>query len=624
MNITNKEKLEALGIDLKGIREQGKTLCPKCSHTRKKKREPCLNVNITDGTYNCWNPGCGFHGKVGGEREYKPKPKEYVRPKFNNRTVLTDGVVGWFFKRGIEQDTLIKGNVKDGPAWMPQIYRKHYTEAIEKGFTEDKAKEFANKEAVVLTIQFEYYRNGELINRKYRDVQKNFRMEKDAELIFYGYDDVKDSDWCIIVEGEPDKLAWLQAGVKEVISVPNGAVESKNPEDLKLEYLDNCVELFENKTKIILATDDDEPGRFLREELSRRLGQDRCYKVDFGGIKDSNDYLVENGSEKLRALINPENLIEYPLSGIVTLNDVDDLIEDILLNGFPKGEKIGLKPLDELITWLAGYFVAITGIPNHGKSPFTIQIACRLAVLYGWKFAIFTPEHRVAKFYIKIIEMIIGRRAGSKNINPEHWLIVKKFVNDHFFYIKPANKDNSLDSVLDHSQTLVARKGIRGIIGDPWNMFEHNRPKELSETEYVSRELTKITTFCEVNNVLFMQVAHPTKMKKTKDGLHEIPTLYDISSSAHFYNKPYAGITVYRNHATKKTEIYIQKVKDDEIGKLGMAELEWNPVNGRLGVPGEPDNSNWLAPVSEQQTLTLELPPAELVIDTISGEEPPF
>lgn len=41
-----------------------KTLCPKCSHRRKKKREPCLSVEIGDRgvRWNCHNGDCGWHG----------------------------------------------------------------------------------------------------------------------------------------------------------------------------------------------------------------------------------------------------------------------------------------------------------------------------------------------------------------------------------------------------------------------------------------------------------------------------------------------------------------------------------------------------------------------------------
>lgn len=599
----NRKLLENLGIELRGVRNTAKVKCPKCSHTRKKKNEPCLNVNVQEGTYKCWNPGCDFKGSV-VQKTYQPPQREYVRPKFNNQTNLSENLVKYMLGRSISQKTLSESKITEGSVFMPQVYGYYISEFINQGHPDEVAKEMAKPKANVNTIQFNYFRKGELVNVKYRDGSKNFRMEKNAELIFYGYDDVVDSEWCVIVEGEVDKLSWNEAGVKEVISVPNGAVKSDNPQDLDLEYLDNCYELFSNKKRVILATDNDEAGMCLRDELARRIGVDRCFKIDFGIHKDSNDFLKFEGPEKLKALIDDRSLIEYPVEGIFTASMFDDDIDNYIQNGLPAGEKIGIPELDERFTWLLGYFIVVTGIPNHGKSPFTLQVACKLSVDFGWKWGLFTPEHRkIGAYYVKIIQMITGKRPTL--LSKEELRIAKAFVNDHFFIIKP--EDYTTDGVLEKAKTLVLKKGIRGLIADPFNKFEHNRPSGLSETEYVSKELDKFTDFCEMYNVLTMLVAHPTKMKKDKSGLlHEVPTLYDISSSSNFYNKPDGGITVYRNHSTKKNCIYIQKVKDDHIGSLGVAELEWNPVNGRLSSQGKHDNTNWLEPKIEQGTMNFE------------------
>ena len=70
------------------------------------------------------------------------------------------------------------------------------------------------------------------------------------------------------MEGEIDALSLYEAGVYSVVSVPNGASKGNQ----KMEYLDNCWELFEDKEKIVLFTDNDEAGYSLRDELGRRFG----------------------------------------------------------------------------------------------------------------------------------------------------------------------------------------------------------------------------------------------------------------------------------------------------------------------------------------------------------------
>ena len=45
----------------------------------------------------------------------------------------------------------------------------------------------------VNTIQFNYFRDGELINVKYRDGKKRMKLFKDGELIFYNIDSIKNA-----------------------------------------------------------------------------------------------------------------------------------------------------------------------------------------------------------------------------------------------------------------------------------------------------------------------------------------------------------------------------------------------------------------------------------------------
>jgi len=72
-------------------------------------------------------------------------------------------------------------------------------------------------------MAFPYYRNGQLVNVKYRGPNKTFWQVKGAEKILYGLDDIVNQEWIIIVEGEIDKLALEEAGFSNVVSVPDGA-----------------------------------------------------------------------------------------------------------------------------------------------------------------------------------------------------------------------------------------------------------------------------------------------------------------------------------------------------------------------------------------------------------------
>ena len=77
----------------------------------------------------------------------------------------------------------------------------------------------------------------------------------------------------------------------DVYSVPHGASSKITDgvldpsEDKKFAYLWEEREKFEGIERIIIATDNDEAGDVLAQELSRRLNIARCYRMDYKGKK---------------------------------------------------------------------------------------------------------------------------------------------------------------------------------------------------------------------------------------------------------------------------------------------------------------------------------------------------
>ena len=121
--------------------------------------------------------------------------------------------------------------------------------------------------AEVDCIAFPYFRNGELVNIKFRALgEKAFTQIKGAEQIFYGLDDIADSKEAILVGGEPDKLALDEAGIRNVVSVPDGAPQQvkagdPDPNDAKFAFLANCAQYLDRQERIILGVDNDGPGK---------------------------------------------------------------------------------------------------------------------------------------------------------------------------------------------------------------------------------------------------------------------------------------------------------------------------------------------------------------------------
>ena len=559
----NAQLLSDLGINLRG-KSGGiiKTTCPKCNG-----KTPDLSVDIDSGLYKCHKPSCDFRGKVFIKEEKKP----YVKPIFRDITNLGEKVVHWFKDRGISQQTLLKMKIGAGLEWMPQTQKNENT------------------------IQFNYFRNGELINVKYRDGAKNFKLSKDAELIFYNLDAIKDATECIIVEGEMDALSWIEAGYLNVVSVPNGATKGSN----KLEYLDNCWEYFEHLEKIYLATDQDDAGHNLKMELARRLDPDKCLTVDFKDCKDSNDYLKKYGILELLEVV--KNAKEFPLDGVVNAYDIQDEINHLYDMGLNAGAQIGDEYFDEHLSFELGNKTIITGIPGHGKSEFLDYIMVKLAIKYGWKFGIFSPENMPLEIHVsKFAEKIIGKSfSGKYKMNPMEKDAAIEFVNEHFKFICP-NDDFSLEGILKITKGMILRYGIKSFVIDPWNRLDDEPPIGSTETRYISKQLDMISQFQIKYMVHPFLVVHPTKMKKDKAGNYEVPNLYDLMGSSNFFNKTENGISVYKSWSKEDnkyvSEIHIQKVKFKHLGKPGMCRYKWNFISGRYMHDASFgwDNTNWL------------------------------
>src|SRR5690606_27873355 len=169
MKIFNIQHNKVFEVDFKKDGEN-RTPCPHCSYTRRNKKDPCLAFNTTTGVGFCHHCDSRYI-------TYKPHEKiEYKKPEWVNYTELTDKQVEWFSKRMISQNTLVKMKISNKREYMPQVQKE------------------------MNCIAFPFYRGEELINVKFRDGAKNFKLEQGAELIWYNFNALTTYKEIIITE----------------------------------------------------------------------------------------------------------------------------------------------------------------------------------------------------------------------------------------------------------------------------------------------------------------------------------------------------------------------------------------------------------------------------------------
>jgi len=547
----------------------GKTqgICPLCSHNRKPKNRKlkCSSYDWERGLGTCHN--CNSTYQLHTYERKGASDKDYVRPSFSTKThkAPSSKVVEWFKSRGITQDTLEALNVSEGLEFMPQTGKEENT------------------------IKFNYFMGNQLINIKYRDGRKNFKLYKGAEKVFYNINSIVNNDTCVIVEGEIDALSLHEAGVPNVVSVPNGATLNHN----NLDYLDNCIDYFEDKTKIILAVDADEPGQMLKQEFIRRLGAENCYIVDFEDCKDANEYLVKHGADTLKNAIH--NAQQVPLENVTTLKNVEGELKDFVKHGFKPGFQVGLQNFDEVFSTYTGQFITVTGIPSSGKSDFVDQMVVGYNKMYGWKTAFASPENQPIYLHAhKLMRKCWGDMPSPHDIGGSKWKEVSNHVNNNFYFIDMDKY--SLESVLRKGAELVKRKGIKCLVIDPYNKIRDVNAVSDDVNRYTMDYLSKIEQFCKKYDVLTFIVAHPTKMMRDQNGKIQEPTMYNIKGGGEWYDASYHGLLVHRDYEAKNTKVKVLKVKFQNLGENGAESFfTWEPKSGsfvpQVNVLDEKDDS---------------------------------
>ena len=554
-----------------GYSENAKVgICPLCSADRKKSTEKCASLFWDTGIGHCNH--CGQRFQLHTFAKKSEQVKIYKRPAPINITDLPDKTVNWFkSQRGISQATLKLMQITAGVEWMP---------------SKDPEKVAPGER---MTIQFNYFVNSELVNVKYRDAYKNFKMVSDAEKVFYNLDNIKLLKSCIIVEGEIDALSFIEAEIYSVVSTPNGSPlppTLPNGEiditrsNVNLDYLDNYIEYFDNKEIVYLALDNDAPGRNVQNEFIRRLGSGKCRIVDFKDCKDANEYLVKYGPESLRQTITDAK--ELPIEGIATIRDNLKSFKDYLVNGFQSGYTIGIKSFDAIFSTYTKQYIIVTGKPGDGKSDFVDEMVMGYANQYGWRTAFASRENKPTEVHWgKLMSKLAGHWVSGNDYMKAEWFPTAcEWIDEHFKFMDFTD-NYTLEGVLDKADELVRRFGIKCLVIDPYNKTPLTDRTGKDVNQITSEYLNKLETWCIKNDALAILVAHPNKPNADEKSSYR-PDLYSVKGGGEFYDMAHHGIGIYRDYSLEITEVKVLKCKFHHLGQNNASTyLKWDSRSGR-------------------------------------------
>lgn len=540
----------------------GRHLCPSCSAERKNKYEKCMVLTVEDGVAKWICHHCTYAGamRLTERRQFFAAPIRLLSLP-SPQADETERAYAWLATRGITRRTAIKAGVIGGVKFIDGESR------IAVGFP---------------------YRNGtETYAVKWRAIgSKAFTQSGSAKTLWCS-DKVNKGEPLIICEGEVDCLSFRQGGISAV-SVPNGAPSRVASEtavsasSVRFSYLHNDEAILSAAPKIIIAVDNDDPGIALGEELARRIGRAKCWIAVWpDDCKDANDVLRLHGSEVLRSCI--DNAQPWPVKGLYDAEHFHDKVVSLYDRGLPKGESTGFKCLDEIYSVVPGQLTVVTGSPGSGKSTMIDNLMVNMVKSKGWKFAICSFENPPEVHIAKLVG-IVARKPFFDGPTPRMDKALRDkalaLVKEHFIFLHQADGSlSSIDDIIDLTRSAILRYGVRGLVVDPYNFLD--RGKDSSETDWVSDALTKLKVLSMGHDLHTWIMAHPTKMRRKEDGSFPVPTGYDISGSAHWFNKADMGMTVHRpDMLDNKTEVHMWKVRFSFQGKIGQADLSYDAPTG--------------------------------------------
>ena len=384
----------------------------------------------------------------------------------------------------------------------------------------------------------------------------------------------------------------------------------------------------------------------LAEELSRRLGKEKCWRAPFDTVgkpvtassvieqsqhppppplKDANEALMqlgpqarERGCRTLSRLASPagarrrrlsgapQGLMElmqkasqpFPIEGLFVADRYSPSFWALFYGQDVQSAMTfgtGWDEMDELYRVVPGELTVVTGVPNSGKSEWIDALMVNLARQHGWSFALCSLENQPQDHMRKLAEKYTGKplvagaryAAGGPTMSEADAAAALEWIGTHFVWIRhEVDGLPSIEWVLEKAVQAVRRHGVRGLVIDPYNELEHRRPRDKTETEYVSGMLSRVKRFAQMNGVHVWFVAHPKQMIDYRD---EPPRLYDISGSAHWVNKADNGVVVHRYDGARlegegrgrdEVDVHVLKVRNKQAGRRGKAVLRYSVQDG--------------------------------------------
>ncbi len=470
--------------------------------------------------------------KVGVELETKQKSRredwfaDYRYPKETTR-MSYDAVEAYLAKRHISLETIDYAGVRES----------------EEGHVVFEFRDFDN---TLLSVK---YRPSRAVPKG----QAKMFFQKDADNCpsLFNMQKVDITKPLVITEGEIDCLSVIEAGIKNCVSIPYGASDSK--------WIDFSYEWLEQFEKIVLWFDNDNAGKKAIAEILPRLGRHRTFYVEPSDdvieiIKsakanrtiavdkcDANNVLIACGSKHVLKLI--DNAKDLPSKRLKYLMDSEEIDVQNMIK-IPTG----YKELDKKIFGnLIPCFSIITGYTGAGKSTVSTTMSIISPVENGYNAMVFSGELHEGQLKNWVLKPIAGRdhmvvwknpgQPDGYTVTIQAAKAIKEYYHDKIIlYSDVDDLETSSRSLLDEMEYSFKRYNTKFFLIDNLMCVDIEAVGKSESTEWDSqkrfiKQLMKFTNKYEVNTTLIL---HPKKPGQNKErSAYELHGASEIGNLCH-------------------------------------------------------------------------------------------
>ncbi len=510
-------------------RVKGKELffsrCPYCNGGDAPDKDT-FSINLETGQFKCFRVSCGKQGhfvQMARDFEY---PLEYTRDRRlkdyrklpQKQIAASEPAIAYMESRGISRATCEGYKLTS---------RNDNAKVLVFPFLDEGGR-----------LQFVKYRNT--VFRKGKDKNKEW-CEAGTMPILFGMWQCEDSGTLVITEGQIDSLSLSDAGIKNAVSVPTGA--------LGFTWLENCWEWVTRFSEVVVFGDYENGKITLVDELSKRLPMPVrvVCEADYLGEKDANAILQKYGKQALVDAVERARI--QPINHIKELADV----ETVDLNTLEHIET-GIPEIDRIIGGLYfGQVTLLTGKRGEGKSTFMGQLIVE-AIDQGYKTLAYSGEltdyqfKRWIDFQAAGPDMVItNKNAFGDEIYSLHYDTVVKLNKWYrgmaYVYDNGTVDDgDELESLLVTVEKAVCRYGIQLVCLDNlMTAMDLDTKDDLYQAQ--SRFVYKLKQLAVRHRIAVLLVAHPRKTQNAATiddvaGSGDIGNRVDVSMC---YSRPPSG-----------------------------------------------------------------------------------